>query len=99
MSTIDGWLESFLHEPTTLWVVLLISLALGLRHASDPDHLAAVSTLIASEEHHRLGKATSIGLLWGLGHGTALVLVGLPLVVLGQYLPEKVGQAAEVFIG
>jgi cytochrome c biogenesis protein CcdA len=100
MSTIDGWLEGFLHGTNaSLGVVLLISLLLGLRHASDPDHLAAVTTLIASEEQERIRKATSMGLLWGLGHGTTLVLVGLPLVLLGQYLPEKVGQAAEVAIG
>ena len=45
MAVIDGWLEGFLHGPTALWAVLLISLLLGLRHASDPDHLAAVTTL------------------------------------------------------
>jgi ABC-type nickel/cobalt efflux system permease component RcnA len=99
MPTIDGWLEGFLHGPSSLWVVLLVSLLLGLRHASDPDHLAAVTTLIASEEQKRIRKATFMGLVWGLGHGTTLVLVGLPLVLLGQYLPEKVGQAAEVAIG
>jgi ABC-type nickel/cobalt efflux system permease component RcnA len=99
MPTIDGWLEGLLHGPTTLWVVLVIGLLLGLRHASDPDHLAAVTTLIASEEHQRIRKATSMGLLWGLGHGTTLVLVGLPLVVLGAYLPEGIQQAAEVAIG
>src|SRR5918992_1856982 len=99
MSTIDGWLEGLLHGPSSLWVVLLVSLLLGLRHASDPDHLAAVTTLIASEERESIRKATSMGLLWGLGHGTTLVVVGLPLVLLGQYLPEKVGQAAEVAIG
>ena len=99
MSTIDGWLEGFLHGPSSLWVVLLVSLLLGLRHASDPDHLAAVTTLIASEEQKRIRKATFMGLVWDLGHGTTLVLLGLPLVLLGQYLPEKVGQAAEVAIG
>src|SRR5215218_5114077 len=80
-------------------VVLLISLLLGLRHASDPDHLAAVTTLIASEEPEAVKKATFMGLSWGLGHGTTLVLVGLPLVLLGQYLPEKIQQSAEVAIG
>jgi ABC-type nickel/cobalt efflux system permease component RcnA len=40
-----------------------------------------------------------MGLLWGLGHGTTLLLVGLPLVLLGRYLPEAVQQAAEVAIG
>ena len=99
MSAIDSWLEGSLHGPTTLWVVLLVSLLLGLRHASDPDHLAAVTTLIASEEQEGLRKATSMGLLWGLGHGTTLVLVGLPLVLLGQYLPQRIQQAAEVAIG
>jgi ABC-type nickel/cobalt efflux system permease component RcnA len=99
MSTLDSWLEGFLQGPTTLWVVLVVSLLLGLRHASDPDHLAAVTTLIASQERERIRKATSLGLLWGLGHGTTLVLVGLPLVLLGQYLPERVTQAAEVAIG
>jgi ABC-type nickel/cobalt efflux system permease component RcnA len=99
MSAMDSWLEGFLHGPTALWVILLVSLLLGLRHASDPDHLAAVTTLIASEEQQRVKKATFMGLLWGLGHGTTLVLVGLPLVLLGQYLPERVQQAAEVAIG
>jgi ABC-type nickel/cobalt efflux system permease component RcnA len=40
-----------------------------------------------------------MGLLWGLGHGTALVFLGLPLVLLNQYLPEVVGKIAEVAIG
>ncbi len=99
MSAIDGWLEGFLHGPSTLWVVLLVSLLLGLRHASDPDHLAAVSTLIVSEKHEGVRKATFMGFSWGLGHGTTLVVIGLPLVLLGQYLPEGVQQAAEVAIG
>jgi cytochrome c biogenesis protein CcdA len=99
MSAMDSWLEGSLHGPITLWVVLLVSLLLGLRHASDPDHLAAVTTLIASEKQERMRKATSMGLLWGLGHGTTLVLVGMPLVLLGQYLPERIQQAAEVAIG
>jgi cytochrome c biogenesis protein CcdA len=100
MAAIDGWLEGFLHGPTALWAVLLISLLLGLRHASDPDHLAAVTTLIASEQDGSgLRKAGSMGFSWGLGHGTSLVLIGLPLVFLGRYLPEPVQQAAETLIG
>ena len=100
MATIEGWLEGFLHGPTALWVVLLVSLALGLRHASDPDHLAAVTTLIASEKDGGgARKAGSMGFSWGLGHGTSLVLIGLPLVLLGRYLPGPVQQAAEALIG
>jgi cytochrome c biogenesis protein CcdA len=100
MSAIDGWLEGLLHGEVGVGVILLVSLLLGLRHASDPDHLAAVTTLIASgEERHRVRKTGTMGLLWGLGHGTTLVLIGLPLVLLNQYLPEIVGKIAEVAIG
>jgi high-affinity nickel permease len=49
MSGIDGWLEGIMHGQVGVVVILLVSLLLGLRHASDPDHLAAVTTLIASE--------------------------------------------------
>jgi len=100
MSAIDGWLEGLLHGEVGVGVILIVSVLLGLRHASDPDHLAAVTTLIASEEErHRTRKAGIMGFLWGLGHGTTLVLIGLPLVLLNQYLPEIVGKIAEVAIG
>lgn len=98
MTAIDGWLEGFLHGQVGVGVVLVISLLLGLRHATDPDHLAAVTTLIATDEE-RAGKAGMLGFLWGAGHGTALILIGLPLVLLGQFLPEPVQVGAEVLIG
>ena len=100
MAALDGWLEGFMHGPASLGVILLISALLGLRHASDPDHLAAVTTLIASEEDlDKIRKAGFMGLLWGAGHGTTLVLIGLPLVLFNRYLPEVVQQAAEALIG
>lgn len=100
MTSIDVWLEGFMHSSVGVGVLLLISLLLGLRHASDPDHLAAMTTLIVSEEEHkRATKAGFMGLLWGLGHGTTLVLLGLPLVLAGRYLPDAVQQAAETLIG
>jgi ABC-type nickel/cobalt efflux system permease component RcnA len=100
MSAIDGWFEGLMHEPAAVGVVLLMSLLLGLRHASDPDHLAAVTTLIASEnDRNKVREAGFMGLLWGVGHGTSLVLLGLPLVLAGSFLPERVQQAAEVAIG
>ena len=100
MDTIDGYFEGFLEGHAGLGVILLISLFLGLRHASDPDHLAAVTTLIASEkERERARKAGLMGFFWGLGHGTTLVILGLPLVLFNRSLPEPVQQAAEVAIG
>ena len=100
MAALDGWLEGFMHGPASLGVILLISALLGLRHASDPDHLAAVTTLIASEEKlDQVRKAGFMGLLWGAGHGTTLVLIGLPLVLFNRFLPEVVQRAAEALIG
>ncbi len=100
MAALDGWLDGFMHGPASLGVILLVSALLGLRHASDPDHLAAVTTLIASEEDlDKVRKAGFMGLLWGVGHGTTLVLIGLPLVLFNRYLPEVVQQAAETLIG
>jgi len=100
MAALDGWLEGFMHGPASLGLILLISALLGLRHASDPDHLAAVTTLIASDDNpDKVRKAGFMGLLWGAGHGTTLVLIGLPLVLFNRYLPENVQQAAETLIG
>lgn len=100
MGAIDGYFEGFLEGHAGLGVILLISLFLGLRHASDPDHLAAVTTLIASEEEReRARKAGLMGFFWGLGHGTTLLILGLPLVLFNRFLPEPVQQAAEVAIG
>ncbi len=99
MGAIDGWLEGLLQGHVGVGVILLISLLLGLRHASDPDHLAAVTTLIASEKRDHVRKAGLMGFLWGLGHGTTLVLLGMPLVLLNQILPDVVSRIAEVAIG
>jgi high-affinity nickel permease len=103
---IGEWLEGLMHSQGSLALVLVVSLALGLKHASDPDHLAAVTTLIAGGVEGEpaggkegMGRAGSMGLLWGLGHGTTLVLIGLPLVLVGQFLPEPIVMFAEVTIG
>ena len=100
MLALDGWLEGFMHGSAGLGVILIASLLLGLRHASDPDHLAAVTTLIASEEERaRVRMAGSMGLSWGLGHGTTLAVLGLPLVLFGSYMPEPLQRTTEVIVG
>ena len=100
MPALDGWLEGFMHGSAGLGVILIASLLLGLRHASDPDHLAAVTTLIASEEERaRVRMAGSMGLSWGLGHGTTLAVLGLPLVLFGSYMPEPLQRTTEVIVG
>jgi ABC-type nickel/cobalt efflux system permease component RcnA len=82
-----------------LALVLAVALGLGLRHASDPDHLAAVSTLIASEPEDGTRRAGRLGLAWGLGHATTLALFGLPIVLFNAYLPEAAQRGAEALVG
>jgi ABC-type nickel/cobalt efflux system permease component RcnA len=82
-----------------LALVLVVALGLGLRHASDPDHLAAVSTLIASEPEDGTRRAGLLGLAWGLGHATTLALFGLPIVLFNAYLPDAAQRGAEALVG
>jgi ABC-type nickel/cobalt efflux system permease component RcnA len=82
-----------------LALVLAVALCLGLRHASDPDHLAAVSTLIASEPEDGTRRAGRLGLSWGLGHATTLALFGLPIVLFNAYLPDAAERGAEALVG
>ena len=83
----------------SLVLALAVAVLLGLRHATDPDHLTAVATLILGDERHGPRRARRLGLAWGLGHGTTLFALGLPLVLVGSALPAEVQQAAEVTIG
>jgi hypothetical protein len=68
-----------------------LGLVLGARHAFEPDHLAAVATLVSTER-----RATVLGALWGAGHTATLFAVGGALVVLRARLPGPVAQAFEV---
>jgi ABC-type nickel/cobalt efflux system permease component RcnA len=93
----DDWIAS-LSEGTSLVIVCAIAILLGLRHATDPDHVVAVSTLLTSKQD--AGKrAARLGLAWGLGHALTLFAFGLPIVLYGAYLPERAQQGAETAIG
>jgi high-affinity nickel permease len=79
-------------------VVAAIAVLLGLRHATDPDHLTAVTTLVAGDRADARG-AGRLGLAWGLGHATTLFAFGLPIVLYRSYLPDALQAAAEALIG
>jgi high-affinity nickel permease len=79
--------------------VLFVALVLGFRHASDPDHLVAVSTLVASEPDRPVARAAFLGLSWGLGHATMLAALGMPIVLTGISFPAPLERAGEALIG
>ena len=98
MFGLDDWIAELAQGGGFLFV-LFVALLLGLRHASDPDHLAAVSTLIASDPDDGTRRAGRLGLSWGAGHALTLALFGLPVVLLQAYLPDSVQTAAEAAVG
>ena len=98
MFGIDDHIANF-SDGATLLIIVAVAVLLGLRHATDPDHLAAVTMLIASKREHTRRLAATLGLSWGLGHATTLFAFGLPIVLFKSYLPERVQQGAETAIG
>lgn len=82
-----------------LLLAVLIALLLGVRHATDPDHLTAVSTLVLGDRARGTRRSAALGLAWGAGHAVTLLALGLPFVLWGDALPERVQQVAEITIG
>jgi High-affinity nickel-transport protein len=87
-----------LSDGGSIVALIAVAVALGVRHATDPDHLAAVTTLVASGQE-RTRAAAGLSLSWGLGHATTLLACGLPIVLFKAYLPEPVQEGAETLVG
>jgi sulfite exporter TauE/SafE len=94
---LDALLQG-LFAGATLPVALLVAFLLGLRHASDPDHLVAVTSLVAAEDGNTR-KAASLGAWWGVGHATSLLALGVPLIAFKAQLPAWLETSAEKAIG
>ncbi len=73
-----------------------LGLLLGLRHAFDPDHLAAVSTLATRQG--KLVDACQLGLAWAVGHTASVGVVVLAIMVAGLHLPERLWPAADFLV-
>ena len=65
----------------------LVALGIGARHATDPDHLAAIATMLDREAD--LVRASRLAALWGIGHGASFVAIGLPIVLLDLHVPAR----------
>jgi ABC-type nickel/cobalt efflux system permease component RcnA len=96
---LDEWIARLGLGAESALLALGVALLLGLRHATDPDHLTAVSTLVLSDARGSTLRSAELGFAWGLGHAATLVAFGLPLVLFGNRLPPLVQQAAELAIG
>jgi hypothetical protein len=87
-----------LFDGAPLLVALGVAFLLGLRHASDPDHLVAVTSLVAADDGDTR-QAARLGAWWGVGHSGALLALGIPLIVFKTELPGWLESGAEKVIG
>jgi hypothetical protein len=68
-----------------------------MRHATDPDHVIAVTTIVSRQR--RIGHAALIGALWGLGHTITILIVGSAIVLFGFVIPPRIGLTMEMSVG
>jgi high-affinity nickel-transport protein len=84
---------------TALVTVLVLGFLLGMRHATDPDHVVAVTTIVTHQRS--LARAARTGVLWGMGHSATILLVGGAIVGLRLQLtviPASLGLSLELAV-
>jgi high-affinity nickel-transport protein len=77
--------------------IIGVGFLLGIRHATDPDHVIAVTTIVARQQSVR--HAGVIGVLWGLGHTITIVLVGTGIIVFNLAIPPRIALGMELAVG
>lgn len=81
----------------TLLSIIALGFFLGMRHATDPDHVIAVTTIVSRQRSIRHGAL--IGVLWGLGHTITILVVGSAIILFGIVIPARVGLTMELSVG
>jgi high-affinity nickel-transport protein len=67
--------------------ILILSFLLGMRHATDPDHVVAITTIVTKQRG--IAKAALIGALWGLGHTFTIFVVGTMIILFQIAIPQR----------
>lgn len=80
----------------SLLPLVLLGFFLGMRHATDPDHVLAVTTIVAHQR--KLYGATLVGAIWGAGHTVTVLLVGGAIIVFGVVIPPRLGLTLELAV-
>ena len=80
-----------------LLTIVAVGFFLGMRHATDPDHVIAVSTIVSRERSLR--SAMLIGAFWGLGHTLTILAVGSVIVLFNLVIPPRLGLSMELCVG
>lgn len=80
-----------------LFAALVLGIVLGLRHALDPDHVVAVSTIVS--EYRNPLRSFWVGISWGLGHTTTLLIIGIIIIALRLTIPDRLALFLEFAVG
>lgn len=81
----------------TFFSIIVLGFFLGMRHATDPDHVIAVTTIVSRQRS--IKHAALIGALWGVGHTLTILLVGSGIILFGLVIPARVGLTMELSVG
>jgi ABC-type nickel/cobalt efflux system permease component RcnA len=84
-------------QMVNLFTVIGVGFLLGIRHATDPDHVIAVTTIVTRQRSIR--HAGLIGMLWGVGHTITILLVGTGIILFDLAIPPRIGLAMELAVG
>jgi sulfite exporter TauE/SafE len=76
-----------------LYFALGLGFFLGLKHATEADHLVAVTTIVS--EQRSIWRSSMVGVLWGLGHTLSLLLAGIAIILLNVTIPERLAMLLE----
>ncbi|HEV2387784.1 MAG TPA: hypothetical protein VGS20_11080 [Candidatus Acidoferrales bacterium] len=80
-----------------LFLIVGIGFLLGMRHATDPDHVIAVTTIVARQRSYR--HAMFVGAIWGVGHTATIFGVGSAIILFGVVIPPRIGLSMELCVG
>jgi ABC-type nickel/cobalt efflux system permease component RcnA len=81
----------------TFFSIIAIGFFLGMRHATDPDHVVAVTTIVSRQRS--LLKAAFTGIFWGIGHTITIFVVGAAIILFGVVIPARIGLSMELSVG
>lgn len=76
--------------------ILVLGFFLGMRHATDADHVVAVSTIVSRKQ--TLRAAAPVGILWGIGHSATILLVGGAIILFGLVISPRLGLGMELSV-
>jgi ABC-type nickel/cobalt efflux system permease component RcnA len=77
--------------------IIAVGFFLGMRHATDPDHVIAVTTIVSRQRN--LLKAALTGIFWGIGHTLTIFIVGAAIILFDVVIPARIGLSMELSVG